>query len=504
MKLIYMSLTGGILILLVLLLRALLQNRVHRSVWLVLWAVAVLRLLLPVQIASPTSLWNLPMFRQEQTVQTLPEQTTVSVPAQMSSAEQAAPQPAQAVTFRQLLPVIWLFGAAALLTFCLITHLRARKQYRKSQPIRLNIPLPKRVQLRQTAYAGAPLTYGLLRPVILLPMKLPEEETALDAIVQHELSHIRHADVLKKAILVLTLALHWFNPLVWVMFYVASQDMEMRCDADAVRAMDGQKKAYATMLVRAEEQKLFGLLQAGVSFNSTAGRLKALSKGKPGRAASILSTVLIAAVMLLGLSTAQMPAKAAATKATPPAAITMQCPAGKEATSQQEASAASMPTREEQPAETIVPQEMTELPAEEETLPAEIEPTKPPEQTQSEAPPEPTELPQLTESAQEAEQAQLPTSYTITSPGQITIRSGETTSFSFSTVMNLAFSCDGIPVYYDCYSEIINHSDGIYIFSQTKNYSISIVGTVPGTYTITYQVIQTGATGTWAIVTVLP
>lgn len=500
MKLIYMSVTGGILILLVLLLRAILQNRVHRSVWLVLWAVAVLRLLLPVQIASPTSLWNLPMFRQEQTVQTVTEQTAVSVPVQAAPAVQTAPQTEQTVTFKQLLPGIWLSGAAILLAFCLITHLRARKQYRRALPFQGNLPLPKRVQLRQTDYAGAPLTYGLLRPVILLPRKLPEEETALDAIVQHELSHIRHADVLKKAILVLTLALHWFNPLVWVMFYVASQDMEMRCDADAVRAMDGQKKAYATMLVRAEEQKLNGFLTAGFSVSSTASRLKALSRGKPKKAASVILAIPVAVVMLLVLSTVQMPAKAATTKAAPPAAITMQRPAEEETTPQQEDADASVPTPEAQPAETQE-QETQEPPTEEETLPTEPAPTEQ-VQTPSEAKPAPTEPPAQEE--QEPEQAQLPTSYSIPSPGQITIKCGETATFSFSTGLNLALSCDGIPVYYDAYTERIDLSDGRYIFSNTHDYNVRIVGSTPGAYTITYLVDQTGATGTWATVTVLP
>ncbi len=298
MDLLHMSLAGGMMILVIALFRAALQHRVHRTVLVVLWIAAALRLLLPVKISSSVSIFNL--LTPAPQPEPLASYTT-QVPAAQVVAQAPAPaaQAAPVFSLARLLPWIWAAGALAVLGYFLINHIRNRRHYSISLP-REGAPvcLPARVQIRSLEGISTPLTYGVWRPVILVP----EDFSALEPDKQrqmlfHELAHIRHKDVLTKAFLLLTLAVHWFNPLVWGMVYTACQDIEMRADADAV-TRTGKKTDYARTLVEVEARRLDGYLTTGFSYSNTGARLKALQKGKAGLWRSAICLVVLLTLML--------------------------------------------------------------------------------------------------------------------------------------------------------------------------------------------------------------
>ena len=308
-----MSLGGSLVILAIALARLLLQNRVHRTVWLVLWAVAVLRLLAPFTVGSASSIFNLPVFTQ-QTEQTVTEQTVTEQPIQPAPpVTQAQPIAVQTVTelptqnifdFRNILFALWLTGAAVTGGYFILSHAAAKRRYRFSIPIELP-QVPERVSVRELEGLTSPLTYGILHPVILLPCGMQEQENC-SHILAHELAHIRHGDVAYKAVLLLTAAVHWFNPFVWLMLYMATQDMEMRCDAEAIKTLNGARTAYAKTLIAAEETKLRGYLQTGFSFSSTEQRLRAIVRGKASRALSICVGVLLPLILIAVFCTGQL------------------------------------------------------------------------------------------------------------------------------------------------------------------------------------------------------
>jgi hypothetical protein len=89
---------------------------------------------------------------------------------------------------------------------------------------------------------------GLFRPNIYLPSTISSEEQ--DYIILHEQTHIKRLDHIVKMISFLALAMHWFNPLVWVAFVCAVKDMEMSCDESVLKQMGGEiKTAYSTSLL---------------------------------------------------------------------------------------------------------------------------------------------------------------------------------------------------------------------------------------------------------------
>jgi beta-lactamase regulating signal transducer with metallopeptidase domain len=105
---------------------------------------------------------------------------------------------------------------------------------------------------------AVPLTYGIWRPVILLPKIISsKDEWRLKYILAHELVHIKRFDTLRKWLLAAALCIHWFNPLVWAMYVLANRDIELACDEAVVRAFGQTSRSqYALALIGMEEAKI--------------------------------------------------------------------------------------------------------------------------------------------------------------------------------------------------------------------------------------------------------
>lgn len=153
---------------------------------------------------------------------------------------------------------LWLIGAAALAIIFLVTHLLARREYREALPVEhafaaswLERHSCRRARVYRSDKIGTALTYGILRPVILLPAAMDWEDTdRLECVLAHELAHVKRLDVALKWALAAALCLYWFHPLVWVMYLFANRDIELACD-EAALAMLGRDRAgaYARALV---------------------------------------------------------------------------------------------------------------------------------------------------------------------------------------------------------------------------------------------------------------
>lgn len=345
MTLLQMSLAGGLLIAVICVLRLLLQHRLHRSVLLSLWTLAILRLLVPVFVSSELSVFNLPVFSRETPTAVVSEaaetagtvETAEAVEA-VGAAEDAAPvppiltaaeppAPKASLSTGEILGLIWLGGVLLFGCAFLISHLRSLRTFRFSVPLPENIQVPDGLRVRMLDDLKAPLTYGLFRPTVLLPTELPGQ-AQVTHILLHEQEHIRHLDLWMKLLLLLTACIHWFNPLVWLMVYLASEDMEMRCDAAVVARLGQEHRLdYARTLVAAEQSRLNSILQTGFSFSSTANRLKAMKKSRTHPLISIGLGVVLCALLTLGFLT--MGTSAAETPQEPaaPPAVSSEVPA---------------------------------------------------------------------------------------------------------------------------------------------------------------------------------
>ena len=260
MKLLQMSLAGGIMILVITVIRALAIERLPKKTFLALWAAALARLLAPVSLPSALSIYSLLARRAPAAAEWTAVPALPALPAETgAAAQQTASAPAaQAPVWT----IVWAVGAAVCAVVFAIAYGRCCREFRASFPVENGVirrwlqshPLRRTVAIRQSGRISSPLTFGVLRPVILMPKKTDwTDETALRYVLEHEFVHIQRFDVLSKLLLIAAVCVHWFNPLVWVMYVLANRDLELSCDETVLRRFGGDvRAAYARVLIRME------------------------------------------------------------------------------------------------------------------------------------------------------------------------------------------------------------------------------------------------------------
>lgn len=311
MSLLQMSLSGAVFILMVVVFRAITLNRLPKATFPALWDVALLRLLLPVTFRSPLSVYS--MVRKSvpalDTVENGIANLDVGVsPDQLGGMENEAAQiflsnmPSVSV-----LSVIWGVGAAVTAGYFILSYLRCRREFQTALPVRNDFtshwhrenPLWRTVDIRQLTGLSTPLTYGILRPVILMPKDMDwRNERQAQYMLFHEYAHIRRFDAVGKLIAAAALCVHWFNPLVWVLYFFFNRDMELSCDECVIRHFGGKhRKDYAMLLIRMEEQRSVSASFGNYfSKNATEERIKAIMKFRRKPILALAFAVIIVAV----------------------------------------------------------------------------------------------------------------------------------------------------------------------------------------------------------------
>ena len=264
MKLLQMSLAGGVMILVITVIRALAIERLPKKTFLALWAAALARLLAPVSLSSALSIYSLlarrvPAAAEWTAVPALPDLPVAAETAAAAAAQQTASAPAaQAPVWT----IVWAVGVAVCAVVFAAAYGRCCREFRASFPVESEVtrrwlqshPLRRTIAIRRSGRISSPLTFGVLRPVILMPKKTDwTDETALRYVLEHEFVHIQRFDVLSKLLLIAAVCVHWFNPLVWVMYVLANRDLELSCDETVLRRFVGDvRAAYARVLIRME------------------------------------------------------------------------------------------------------------------------------------------------------------------------------------------------------------------------------------------------------------
>lgn len=274
MSLWQMSLQGGVMILLAAALRAPLRRRLPKWTFPALWALALARLMLPIALPLPRSVSDW-LFRAQsaapgQAVRTasLPAASmpaanaawTGTAPVAMDSPMGDIPMGEAPVT-QTPFPWLWLWaaGALALAVYFAVAYRRGYRLFAASLPVgRPEVarwqsahPLYRPYAIRESDRISTPLTYGVVRPVILLPKSARQaDEQTLNALLTHEWTHIRRFDAAFKLALAAALCLHWPNPAVWLLYTLANRDLEFACDEAALTRLGPDRRAsYARALL---------------------------------------------------------------------------------------------------------------------------------------------------------------------------------------------------------------------------------------------------------------
>ena len=313
-KLFNMSLTASVAIVLVILLRLLLKNA-PKVISYALWGVVLFRLLCPVSIGSSFSLYNLFDTPTEESgtvtsvieyvpsniVHTEYPSVALPVPGISNVINEALPQGREQLVADPLeapmsiATYIWMIGVLSMGIYSIVSYVRLRSKLSVVVPLRDNIFIADDIK--------SPFVVGLFRPKIYLPCNLGNKEQ--EYIILHEQHHIKRLDHVMKALAFLALAIHWFNPLVWVAFILASKDMEMSCDEAVIRKIGGDVRAdySASLLTLATGRRIIAGTPLAFGEGDTKGRINNLSKWKKPAAWVVLIAVVACVVLAISLLT---------------------------------------------------------------------------------------------------------------------------------------------------------------------------------------------------------
>lgn len=310
------SFYGSVVIAAVLILRPLLKKTPKKFLCL-LWMLAFLRLMLPFEIQSGLSLQpeTVPVHQTYEARQEQPyvpermQENRTALPENSSSQEVlsgditpvtenreiSAPAYAEAPETREkadpgtVLAWIWLGGVCGFVVYVFVSYLRLKLLVREAVRVRNGIWECERIE---TAFI-----LGFIKPQIYLPMGMSRETRR--HILAHERTHLEKGDHWYKMIGYIALAVHWFNPFVWVAYVMLCKDIEMACDERVVQFMElAERKAYSMALLNCStNHPHFAACPVAFGEVSVKYRIKSVLKyRKPSFWISLLGVIAIAFV----------------------------------------------------------------------------------------------------------------------------------------------------------------------------------------------------------------
>lgn len=291
-----------------------------------LWLPVLIVLLTPV---LPQSRWSIEnVFKASEKpvlmppiVQTAP--ATVSAPITENITPSATP-----LDWPKIGLAAWMGIAVAFLLIAGFSFFRTLRRFQRSRlplseewnaqiaQMAREIGLPRGPRVWISSAVTSPAVTGVLRPVLLLPAAFEKDFTPGEArlILQHELTHLKRHDLPLNALLCVLMALHWFNPLLWIAFYKARLDREAACDAQVLENAPPQRRVeYGHALLKAETAfaplqlslGFVGLFQRGAALRS---RIQSIaSHHQPHPAMKLITLASIGLLTFLGITRAEEP-----------------------------------------------------------------------------------------------------------------------------------------------------------------------------------------------------
>ena len=342
-----MSLGGALLTVVIVMLRRLLLNRLPKKMFLAMWAICLFCFLVPVRIAAPVSIYQLlndpEAFHNDKQTDAGPglsgalpyaaegsaiwEQGTADGSDSFSGStagtsviETAKAEAAGESHTGRVIFAVWCAGVLILVSVITAGHIRGMKKYKMALPIHLlpegfgavfpwlaAHPIRRNVQVKYLDQIDTPLTYGIFKPVILLPKHMDwNDRQRVGFVLAHEMAHIRRFDGISKGLLAAALCIHWFNPMVWVMYVFANRDLELACDEAVLQKYGSSVKAeYALALVGMEEKRLgFVPMTSCFCKNALKERITSIMKSKPRSVLKSAAACLIVVLAACGFATA--------------------------------------------------------------------------------------------------------------------------------------------------------------------------------------------------------
>ena len=151
------------------------------------------------------------------------------------------------LSWKHIMTLVWATGTVIMASVLLWANLSLDKRLKQNRRrTRVTRKLPSYV----TDQVATPCLFGLKRPVIYLTAETEDEET-MAHVLAHELTHYKHKDHIWSALRCICLCLHWYNPLAWICASLSKKDAELACDESTIRSLgEDQRVSYGETLIR--------------------------------------------------------------------------------------------------------------------------------------------------------------------------------------------------------------------------------------------------------------
>jgi beta-lactamase regulating signal transducer with metallopeptidase domain len=293
-----------LLMALVMLVRAPVRNAFGPQVAYALWALPLLRLLLPPLPAAWQEVAATPISRASDTL-------TILV-ADGAANDTVAPVAVAAPAIGWIVGLLWAAGALGFLVWHLTSH---RRHCRRLLGTAASIEEVRGVHIIASEAAAGPLAFGVMRRYVAFPLDFADRYDAdeRELALEHEIGHHQRGDLIANWIALGVLALHWFNPVAWRAFRAFRADQELANDA---RVLAGRstidRHAYACAIVKAAHGGAVSAACHLHTIDDLKGRLRMLSTSPRSRRRLVLGGALVSTVVLGGLGVTASGTSAAA------------------------------------------------------------------------------------------------------------------------------------------------------------------------------------------------
>lgn len=303
-----MSLSGAVMIIAIVILRALLINQLPKKTFLILWGIVMVRLIIPFTVPSAFSIYSLiPEKEQSMNTQFSGIQGNLSENLPVNAMEDTVH--VDITTQISIKWLVWLAGLCLCAGYFMIVYRKLYIEFQMSFPVKIQQIEQwhvlhngkRRIEIRQSDRVVAPVSYGIIHPIILFPKNTDwENMNVLQYVLEHEYVHIKRYDSITKLLVTAIVCIHWFNPMVWVMYILFNRDLELACDECVIhRFGNNSKSTYANTLISMEEQKSgFMPLCNNFSKNAIEERITAIMKTKK----TTIVMLVASAIVIIGVT----------------------------------------------------------------------------------------------------------------------------------------------------------------------------------------------------------
>lgn len=271
-------------------------KKLPKSYSFALWAVLAFRLMCPVSFESAVSLFNTLPDRVYYINNVIPSSGVTAAQnnfnADVLNTTTVQNTVTSGISLEQIAVYVYIAGVLALTFYGIYMYIKTLNK--------VKFAVKKENNIYYCDNIASPFVLGFIRPKIYIPFQL--EKSDEDFIILHEKYHIKRKDNILKFLAYILLCMHFFNPFVWISYYLFEKDMEMSCDEKVIRLLGAEaKKKYSSLLLSFAMNKR-PKVPSPVSFGESGvkSRIKnILMFKKPKMTVGILAVLVCAVVFVI-------------------------------------------------------------------------------------------------------------------------------------------------------------------------------------------------------------